>query len=172
MKQSALLIALFLFSLSSWGQRQAIKEIQNYPIPKNIEQCFKLLDKTMTEREKFLVKTLPEDSLYYNNEIGHETDFSFWLDENSRLTKYFNKMGLGVFGRNYSHYETILVSYHRYLNNQEINLVGQIENYNNQWQQELKDYQQKQDSIQKQYQLNKMINESLLSYLNWKSDLV
>jgi hypothetical protein len=149
-----------------------VNDIEDYPIPKNIEQCFKLLDKTMTDREKFLVKTLPEDSLYYNNEIGHETDFSFWLEEKSRLTKYFNKIGLNAFGRQYSHYETILVSYHRYLNNQEINLAGQIENYNSQWQQESKEYWQKQDSIQRQYQLNKMIIESISSYIDWKNDFV
>jgi hypothetical protein len=169
MKRYVFLITLLLFSLSSLCQK---KEIEDYRIPKDIEQALGLLDKLMTEREKFLVRTLPEDSLYYNNEIGHQTNIDYWFNEKSRLTKYFNKMGLDAFGRQYSHYETLLVSYHRYLNSKEIDIVGQIENYKKEWQQESEEYQQKQDSIQRQYQLNKMINESLLSYLNWKSDLI
>lgn len=169
MKRNILFIALFLFSLSSWGQK---KEIEDYRIPKNIEQAFRLLNKLMTEREKFLVRTLPEDSLYYNDEIGHQTNIDYWFNEKSRLTKYFNKIGLDAFGRQYSHYETLLVSYHRYLNNKEIDIASQIENYNNQWQRESEEYQQRQDSIQRLFQLNKMIISSLNSFIAENNRLV
>jgi hypothetical protein len=90
------------------------------------------------------------------------------INEGSRLSKYFNKKGLYL---SFEIYETILVSYHRYLNKEEINLDGQIEKYNANRQKESIEYQQKQNSIQRQYQLNKMINGSLLLYLDWKSDL-
>jgi hypothetical protein len=171
MKKIVIAVSLLFLCLSVNAQENN-KDIEDYPIPKNLEQCFKVLDKTMAEREKFLIKTLPEDSLYYNDEIRHKIDIVFWLDEKSRLTKYFNKIGLDAFGRQYSHYETILVSYHRYLNNKEINLAEQIENYNNHWQQESLEYQQKRDSIQRQYLLNKMITSSINSYIENHKNLV
>ena len=170
MNKNILLITLFLLPLFSWGQRT--KEIEDYRIPKNIEQAFMLLDKTMTDREKFLIRTLPEDSLYYNNEIGHQTNIDYWFNEKSRLTKYFNKIGLDAFGRHYSHYETLLVSYHRYLNSKEIDIAGQIKNYNNQWQQESKEYERRQDSVLNQYQLNKMIVSSLNSFISESNNYV
>jgi len=139
MKRKILLIPLFLFSLLLWGQRTTTENIEDYPIPKNIEQCFKLLDKTMSENEKFLIKTLPEDSIYFHEEFQYGADFfhAWKLYDGSKLTKYFNKKGLST---SHEVYETILISYHRYLNNQEIDLSKQVEKYQNLRQKEYESY--------------------------------
>jgi hypothetical protein len=75
-----------------------------------------------------LVKTLQEDSIYYNPTFQNGTDFfhAWKLYDGSRLTQYFNKLGLYD-----SHliYNAILVSYHRYLNKDSIRLNEQIKEY-------------------------------------------
>jgi hypothetical protein len=155
--------------ISLYGQ----KDISNYPIPKNLKQCFNILDKTTEKAIIQLIKTLPEDSIISNKIIDYEMDFGFyWLDEKSKLIRYFDKMGLDSFGRKYSLYEIILISYHRYLNNMEIDIDSQIKTYNSIWRKETEEYQQKQDSVQCQYQLNKMIISSINSYITNDKDLV
>jgi hypothetical protein len=165
------IITLPLFSLFMQGQKTNNKDIEKYPIPKNLEQCFKLLDKTMTDEEIFLIKSLQEDSIYFHKEFQYGTDFfhTWKIYDGSRLTRYFNKKGLYM---SFEIYETILVSYHRYLNNIEINLAEQIAKYDANRQQETLAFQQKQDSIQSQEPLNKIIISSINSYIISDKDLV
>ena len=82
----------------------------------------------MPDNEIELIRTLQEDSIYDHEEFKSGTDFfhAWKLYDGSRLTKYFNKLGL--FGT-HSIYQTILVSYHRKLNNQDIRLTEQIEKW-------------------------------------------
>lgn len=125
---SAALIIIIIPSICILGQNKNVKDIYDYPIPKNLNESFKLLDKTLKDEVIFLIKTLPEDSILTNKVIEYETDFPFaWkLYESSRLTKFFHEKGL--FNSN-DIYETILISYHRYLNKKEINLEKQIAKY-------------------------------------------
>ena len=102
MKQSILFILLFLFSLSAWGQRSETK-LREYPIPKNINQCLELLDKTMPNHEIQLIKALQEDSIYHHVEFVYTAPkygadfFHAWnLSIGSRLTKYFKRRGLDL----------------------------------------------------------------------------
>ena len=132
MNKNILFITLFLLPLFSWGQRTETK-LREYPIPKNIKQCFELLDKTMPEHEIQLIKTLQEDSIYCHPEFIYRAPkygadfFRAWdLSFGSRLTKYFKRQGLDGY---FEMYKIILVSYHRYLNNQKINLNEQVEKY-------------------------------------------
>lgn len=48
-------LIIFMLFLSNYiyGQNKQ-HDIYDFPIPKNIEQCFKLLDMTMTDEEKTL----------------------------------------------------------------------------------------------------------------------
>jgi hypothetical protein len=169
MKKISFLILIMFNIISLYGQ----KDISDYPIPKNFKQCFNILNKTTKKEIIQLIKTLPEDSIISNKIIDYEMDFDFyWLDEKSKLTRYFDKIGLDSFGRRYSHYEIILISYHRYLNNKGIDIDNQIKKYNSVWKKETEEYQQKQDSVQRQYQLNKMIISSINSYIVSDKNLV
>ena len=118
---------LFLHLLS-FGQTKEKPSVHDLPIPKTLNKCFVLLDKTLSDDEINLAKTLPEDSIYDNSAFKYGTDFfhAWKLYDGSRLTKYFNKLGL--YG---SHpiYNTILISYHRYLNNDSIKLDEQVTKY-------------------------------------------
>ncbi|MDR0811790.1 MAG: hypothetical protein LBN23_05935 [Paludibacter sp.] len=117
-----------MLSLNIFGQITEKQDINKFPIPKNLEECFVILDKTMSDNENFLIKTLQEDSISYNENFEYGADFflTWKLTEGSKLTKYFNKKGLFGF---FEIYETILISYHRYLNGQDINLNEQITKY-------------------------------------------
>ena len=120
----------------------------DYAIPNSIEKCFELLDKTMPDNEIELIRILDEDSIYYHPEFKRGTDFfhAWKIYDGSELTEYFNNKGL--FG-SFEIYESILISYHRYLNNKEIKLEEQIEKYKIIQQKEYKEYLllTQQDSI-------------------------
>lgn len=111
--------------LWAFGQK---KNVHGLPIPKDLIECFSTLDKSMPDNEVNLIRTLPEDSIWSHEEFRFGTDFfhAWKLYDGSRLTKYFNKMGL--VGSN-EIYEAILISYHRHLNKIEIDLEGQIKKY-------------------------------------------
>ena len=121
---------IFLLSLLPLLSSAYEKRLADYPIPRNIKGCIKLLDKTMSADEKELIRTLPEDSICKHEKFcNKDADFyETWLmtDSTSKLEKYFVKKEIYKY---YQMYETILVSYHRYLNNLKINLKEQKEKY-------------------------------------------
>lgn len=134
-----ILIFLLIQSVHVLGQK---KDIYDLPIPKTLEKCFVILDETMEDNETFLIKTLPEDSIHDHHEFNSGADFfhAWKLYEGSKLTKYFNEKGL--YGSS-EIYETILISYHRYLNNKPINLDEQIKIYILRQENEYKEYSAK-----------------------------
>lgn len=151
-------LTILVLQVNLYGQKRDVYET---PIPKNIQQCFSTLDKTMPEKEIELIKTLPEDSIYDHDEFRSRTDFfhAWKIYDGSRLTKYFNKMGLvGSF----EIYETILISYHRHLNKKEIDLNGQIKKYQAKQKEDYEHYLSKldKDSLNGIY-IPKDINECM-----------
>jgi hypothetical protein len=136
MKQLLTATILFL-QFIAFGQNKTKPDVYDFPIPKTLEECFVLLDKTMPDDEIQLVKTLQEDSIYYNPAFQARADFfhAWKIYNGSSLTNYFNQKGLQG---SFEIYETILISYHRYLNNEAIRLDEQIKKYQEQQQ---KDYQ-------------------------------
>lgn len=82
----------------------------------------------MPDREINLVKTIREDSIYFNPAFHYGTDFfhAWKLHDGSILTRYFNDKGLHG---SHEIYEAILISYHRYLNRESIKLDEQIKKY-------------------------------------------
>jgi hypothetical protein len=125
MRLLILILTILAYQIDLYGQKKDVHETR---IPKNTKQCFATLDKTMPDNEIELIRTLHEDSIYDHNEFKYGTDFfhAWKLYDGSTLTKYFNKMGLVG---SHEIYETILVSYHRHLNNKELDLNGQIKKY-------------------------------------------
>lgn len=147
----AKIVIIFLLSFHSLLSSAYEKELNDYPIPRNIKGCIKLLDKTMSADEKELIRTLPEDSICKHEKFTYRKMgfFSTWIQiekRPSRLEKYFDRKGF----YNYDEiYETILVSYHRYLNNQEIDLEKQNERFT----ERRKIRKEEQDKRAREYQL-------------------
>lgn len=84
---------IFLLSLLPLLSSAYEKRLADYPIPRNIKGCIKLLDKTMSADEKELIRTLPEDSICNHEEFTypHMDFYHHWIqtDERpSRLVKY------------------------------------------------------------------------------------
>ena len=144
-------IIIILLSLHSLLSSAYEKELNDYPIPRNINGCFRILDKTIEPEDKELVKALHEDSICNHEEFTypHMDFYHHWIqtDERpSRLVKYFERKGF----YNYDEIcETILVSYHRYLNNQEIDLEKQNERFT----ERRKIRKEEQDKRAREYQL-------------------
>lgn len=142
---------IFLLSLLPLLSSAYEKRLADYPIPRNINGCFRILDKTIEPEDKELVKALHEDSICNHEEFTypHMDFYHHWIqtDERpSRLVKYFERKGF----YNYDEiYETILVSYHRYLNNQEIDLEKQNERFT----ERRKIRKEEQDKRAREYQL-------------------
>lgn len=147
----AKIVIIFLLSFHSLLSSAYEKELNDYPIPRNINGCFRILDKTIEPEDKELVKALHEDSICNHEEFTypHMDFYHHWIqtDERpSRLVKYFERKGF----YNYDEiYETILVSYHRYLNNQEIDLEKQNERFT----ERRKIRKEEQDKRDREYQL-------------------
>ena len=145
--KNILLTLGFLFAINAYGQHTE-KDVYDLPIPRNLEQCFKILGKTLSENELFVIRTFPEDSIYFNNEFKNGADFfhAWKIYDGSRLTKFFNKKGLSG---SHEIYETILISYHRYLNQLPIDLSGQIKSFQAKQKADYDEYMKRteQDSI-------------------------
>ncbi|WP_291725213.1 DUF6794 domain-containing protein [Bernardetia sp.] len=113
-------------------ERFTTDTLRNVYIPKNLEECFKQIDSFWNDSTKLQVKEWTEDEFIAKTHFG----FGRWIRNNwqlwggSRLSKYFNQMGIyhpddmsGI----------ILDSYHRYLLGKEIKLEEQVKSYQDYW---------------------------------------
>jgi len=130
---------ILILHLLTFGQTNSKPSIYDLPIPKTLDECFKLLDKTLPDNEIHLVKTLQEDSIYFNPAFQPGADFfhAWKIYSGSKLTEFFNNKGLQG---SFEIYEAILISYHRYLNNDSIKLDEQIKKYQDKQQRDYADY--------------------------------
>jgi hypothetical protein len=100
-------------------------------IPKNLEDCFKELEKMLPPDLIAEMKTETEDNMVkYHRGLGMWMRNNWGLWSGSRLAKYFNALGIrhpddmsGI----------ILDSFWRHLNNKPIQLKEQIRYYQNYW---------------------------------------
>lgn len=101
-------------------------------IPTDLEDAFKQIDSFWSDSTKQMVANWSEDEFSAKAHMG----FGLWMRNNwglwrgSRLSKYFNDKGIyhpddmsGI----------LLDSYHRYLNNKDLELDKQIKSYINYW---------------------------------------
>lgn len=110
----------------------SVDSIRGVYIPKDLNDCFDQIDSFWDDSTKTKVKNWTEDEFSARVHLG----FGRWMRNNwrlwggSRLSKYFNEKGI-------SHPDDmsgiILTSYHRYLNEEKIQLKKQIRYYQNYW---------------------------------------
>lgn len=127
--KNILIIFGLLIAFISLGQTNK-KDIYDFPIPRTIDKCFDIFDKTLINTEIEFIKNCPEDSIYCLIECDEMDFYDAWEinDYESRIVRFFHKKG--HWGGSDDIYSAILVSYHRYLNNVSIDLNEQIENFN------------------------------------------
>ena len=144
-----LFILLFLsIAQVSLGQKTTLSvhtTKDNYIyIPKNISEVFKELDKSMDISEKMIVKVFQEDSAVVNLWKLGPPDFLYdWKlagPKSISIVSYFNNLGIS---QPYDFTRTIIISYHRYLNNKPIELRKTIETIKKERNQEYKTYSAK-----------------------------
>lgn len=122
-----------------------------YPIPKNINECFVLLDEIFNEsqeskedREWFINSSEDEAVGGFHNGIGMwiRKNWGFW-SKDSELYNLLKAMGLWHADDMYS---IILTSYHRKISGKELDLKGQIQYHINYW----KDYEKMNGPVEKE----------------------
>jgi hypothetical protein len=126
----------YLIIESKWNEEDKVRSItdslRGIYIPKDLNDCLSQIDKFWNDSTKTVVKSWKEDVFAGRAHLG----FGMWMRNNwqlwggSRLSNYFNKMGItnpedmsGI----------ILISYHRYLLGQNVKLQEQIKYYQNCW---------------------------------------
>jgi hypothetical protein len=102
-------------------------------IPQDLQDCFKQIDRFWNDSIKNIVRNRTEEKFIASAHLG----FGMWMRNNwqlwhgSRLTQYFNKIGI-YHAENMS--GMILSSYYRYLNGKALKLENQIRSYKYYWQ--------------------------------------
>ena len=130
------IIEPFQITERKWNEEDEVRfttdSLRGVYIPKDLEDCFKQIDSFWNDSTKTQVKQWTEDE--FSGRVHH--GFGTWIRNNwqlwggSRLSKYFNEMGIyhpddmsGI----------ILDSYHRYLIGKEIKLGEQVKFYQDYW---------------------------------------
>ena len=120
-------------SIYQWRIKQ--EKLNGAYIPKDLNDCFKVLDQAMEDDVKEEFKAFTEEELPEKTfrTIGSWITFRWELREGSRITAYFNKMGVP-----HPKYMVALVltAYHRQLNNKPINIKELVTRYRDNWQEE------------------------------------
>jgi hypothetical protein len=131
-------------SLYRWRIKQ--ERLDGIYIPKDLNDCFAVLDKAMDGETKKTFLAIPDDQVdaQTHNTIGRWMDVRWHMSEGSRLTAKLNEMGL-------PHYEymisVILVSYHRIKNGRDPGVKEQVEQYQAHW--EEKQAEKRREAMQK-----------------------
>jgi len=134
MKKLILLIIILLNTqilCSQKGNNLNNLKVDDIYILQNIEDCFIQIDNFLDDTIKASIK-LKKEKDFATQE--HRFGLGLWIRNNwrlwekgSKLTKYFNDMG--IFHPDEIS-NIILISYHRYLNNIDINIEEQIKKHN------------------------------------------
>ena len=118
---------------SLYQVRIKLKDIEGIYIPKDLNDCFRELDKALDEEVKadFIALEDKEVDRRSHNTLGRWIEHRWSLLEGSRLSHYFSQMKVphpdymvGI----------ILTSYHRYLNKKDLKLKEQVEFFRTLWQ--------------------------------------
>lgn len=118
-------------------------------IPKNLNDAIEYLNCTWSEKDKEEFKAKDEDEavteLHFGTGLGIRNGWDLWKGRNS-LSRYFRLKGI-------SHPDDmssiVLTSFHRSLNNKDIDLTGQIKFYKSYWSAARKEYKEKNKQLAK-----------------------
>ena len=117
------------FSVSSQDKNECDKYFEGY-IPENLDDALIYLNCKWSEEDKENFRNENERSaigkLHHGTGMGIRNAWKLWAEEKNSLVKYFNSLGI-------NHPDDmsgiILTSFHRQLNNVNIELDTQIEGY-------------------------------------------
>ena len=137
---------IFLLSFNfGYSQNDCKKKYNEDYVPKNLNDAVRYLDCMWSEKDKAEFKNIPEDEavseLHFGTGKAIRNNWGLWKKRKNRLKLYFNIRGI-------SHPDDIssiiLTSFHRHLNNREIELKTQIKSYKEYWDNANKKYEEEQ----------------------------
>lgn len=142
-----LIISLFVLCFSfSYSQNDCKKryEKEDY-VPKNLNDAISFLDCQWSEKDKEDFKNKPEDDavteLHFGTGQAIRNNWGLWKKGKNRLELFFKLRGI-------SHPDDIssiiLTSFHRHLNNKDIELKNQVKDYKEYWKKAKERYKDEQ----------------------------
>lgn len=150
--------------LFGYAKSQPKLTIQEFPQPKNLQECFAILDDLVSTEDKAKLKGLSNDSIYFHREllITEPDLYHTWLGpDKSAIKIYFQKYGIKSA---FEIYPVILIAYRDYLDGQPL----EIRKIRRNWQ-ELVNHRLKTDTLYNIYipidlqdcflQLDKILSE-------------
>ena len=124
----------YCFTVRSQDKTECDKYYESY-IPENLNDALNYLNCKWSEENKEEFRNENERSavgkLHHGTGMGIRNAWKLWAEEKNSLVKYFNSIGIDHPDDMSS---IILTSFHRQLNNVDINLDTQIEGYKKYWQ--------------------------------------
>ena len=115
-----------------YANRSNLDSIQGVYIPKDIKECINYINTIWSDSLKLKVKNKQESRFVLDAHlaIGMWMRNNWWLWKGSRLSTYFNDLGV-----NHPDDMTsiILTCYHRHLNGKEFNVKAQVEMFQYYW---------------------------------------
>ena len=117
---------------SIYKARIKLETIDGVYIPRDLYDCFKQLDKLMDAdvKAKFMAFKDTEVDARAHKSVGFWLQNKWSLTEGSRLSKYFNDMGV-------PHYDymvsIVLTTYHRYLHKKDLGVKALVKQYKKHW---------------------------------------
>jgi hypothetical protein len=140
-----IVICILIFNLGvAYSQNDCDKYSDNY-IPKNLNDAISYLDCTWSDVDKEEFKNKNEEDavaeLHFGTGLAIRNNWELWKRGKNRLELFFNIRGI-------SHPDDIssiiLTSFHRHLNNKDIELKAQIKYYKQYWKKAKKRYEDEQ----------------------------
>ncbi len=122
---------------SIYYERIRKDELDGMYIPRDLYDCFRILDEQMTAtaKEKFMAFSDEEVDRRTHGTLGFWMEHKWSIAEGSRLTEYFRNMGV-------PHYNymigIIIQSYHRHLHKKDIKIKEQVLAFRKDWEKKQK----------------------------------
>jgi len=115
-----------------YANRFSLDTIQGVYIPKDINECIVHFEKRWSDSLKLVVKKKQESKFVSDAHlaVGMWMRNNWWLWKGSRLSNYFNDLGVNHPDDMSS---IILTCYHRYLNGKQFNIKAQVDRFKNYW---------------------------------------
>lgn len=117
---------------TDYAMRYDLDTIQGVYIPKDLTDCIRHFDNKWSDSLKLIVKNKPEQKFVSDAHlaVGMWMRNYWWLWKGSRLSRYFNELGIDHPDDMSS---IILTCYHRHLNSREFNITEQVSAHQQFW---------------------------------------
>lgn len=146
-KRMRILFLILVFKVGIGFSQNDCSTYEDEYIPKNLNDAISYLDCSWPENDKAEFSTKDEGAavadLHFGTGLSIRNGWDLWKGKNS-LSRYFKSLGIYHPDDMSS---IILTSFHRHLNNKDVDLKGQVEYYKEYWEQANNEYEKENEIL-------------------------